>query len=97
MVSTVDDSGHYPVQLPSEIPLHVRFILNLHDYYLHLPSILSERTQEEPRPRSEQARNYPPIIVYMPPEEIPIRELDDPPDYEPEDGRVYYWDDVVFE
>jgi hypothetical protein len=33
----------------------------------------------------------------MPPEEIPIRELDDPPDYAPEDGRAYYWDDVVFE
>ena len=88
----VADSGYYPTQLPVVIPRHVRFILTLHDYYPSLPTILSLRLQEEPRPRFEHARNFPPIIIYTPPDEIPIRELDDPPDGD--SGRVDYFDDA---
>ena len=89
----VDDSGYYSTQLPLVIPLHVRFILTLHDYYPSLPTILSSRLQEEPRLRFH-IRNFPPIIIYTPPDEIPICELDDPPDVESESGRVEYLDDT---
>jgi hypothetical protein len=94
LVPMVDDSGYYPAQLPLVIPRQVRFILTLHDYYPSLSNILSSRLQEEPRPRFDHARNFPPIIIYMPPDEIPIRELDDPPDVESEPGRVDYLDDT---
>jgi sentrin-specific protease 1 len=88
-VPIVDDSGYYPKELPASIPSNVRYILKLNNYYEQLPTILSKRTQEATRPRYSNARNFPPVIIYLQRDDNSTIKLDDATDTVEEDFAVY--------
>ena len=78
-VPTVLDN-HLPDTIPPRIPRQIRFLLTLEGYYANVTQILSERRFALPRQRYERARHFPPAILYVMPEDIPIQEQEDPPD-----------------
>ena len=87
-VPTVADTT-LPDTLPPRIPRQIRFLLSLQGYYANIAQILAERQFETPRQRFIQARHFPPAILYLTPDEIPIQEQEDPPD-----NALYYFSDL---
>jgi hypothetical protein len=65
------------------IPIQVRFLL------------IWECKPHEPPRQSFPSRNLALALIYLPIDEIPIREQDDPPDSKSEDDRAHYMDDRV--